>query len=158
MTKHYLALPHLPFQSALLPLNHRRPMLVSKFSARFSLLRKGYPKGNLRTCCFSSASDSSPSPFDISILEGYTQRVPSEVLLVHAVVNDEEDEVLIYKGHSSSLMRATSSDLEDAVLPPSAEIDGIDRMKGPYNPSNPQYIEAGLSWDEFLNFLKLRGL
>ena len=62
------------------------------------------------------------------------------------------------QGHSSSLMRATSADLEEAILPPNAIISKIDRLRGPYNPNMPQYIEEGLSWDQFFNFLESRGL
>lgn len=35
--------------------------------------------------------------FDISRLEQYTEKVPNEVLRVHALVDGEEDQVLIFK-------------------------------------------------------------
>ncbi len=35
--------------------------------------------------------------FDISRLEAYSERAPSEVLRVHAMVDDEEDQVIIFK-------------------------------------------------------------
>lgn len=36
-------------------------------------------------------------PFDISRLEAYTEKMKTEVLRVHAMVDDEEDEVMIFK-------------------------------------------------------------
>jgi len=39
--------------------------------------------------------------FDISRLEKYTERVPNEVLRVHATVDGEEDQVIIFKVKSS---------------------------------------------------------
>lgn len=39
--------------------------------------------------------------FDISRLEAYSERAPSEVLRVHAMVDDEEDQVIIFKIHDS---------------------------------------------------------
>jgi hypothetical protein len=54
-------------------------------------------------------------------------------------------------------MRATSADLEEAVLPPNAIIGKIDRIKGPYNPAKPKYIEEGLSWNQFVSFLVSEG-
>ncbi|KAI5083310.1 hypothetical protein GOP47_0003053 [Adiantum capillus-veneris] len=56
------------------------------------------------------------------------------------------------EGHSSSLMRTTSSNLEDELLPPDAIINGIDRMEGPYNPDTPKFIEK----DEFRQGLCLK--
>ena len=66
-----------------------------------SLSRESYFRKNLVTCCSISTSDSRQQPFDISVLEQYTQRVPSEILLVHAIVDNEEDEVLVYKVSAS---------------------------------------------------------
>ncbi|ESA36247.1 hypothetical protein N836_07860 [Leptolyngbya sp. Heron Island J] len=82
-------------------------------------------------------------------LEQYTLQHPQEVLLVAAEVNGELDEVLIFRGFSSSLMRPTSSDPDVPVLPDSAVITGIDRLLGPYQPEQPNYIERQLSWAEF---------
>eukprot|EP00250_Pteridium_aquilinum_P035431 c9401_g1_i1 orf=156-710(-) len=157
MTMQCRTQPPLPCQPVLLAPGHVCSTFAIKATAHFPF-RKSFSKGNTRTCCFAATSDANTPPFDISILENYTERVPSELLLVHAAVDDEDDEVLIYKGHSSSLMRATPSDLEDVILPPNARIDGIDRMKGPYNPDNPLYIETGLSWEDFLRLSKSRGL
>ncbi|MCT7952458.1 hypothetical protein NG798_21935 [Ancylothrix sp. C2] len=80
-------------------------------------------------------------------LEKYTEKYPKEVLLVTAEINGEEDEIAIFKGFSSSLMRSTAFDPDVPVLPDTAKIISIDRLTGPYNPANPQYIERGLSWE-----------
>ena len=42
--------------------------------------------------------------FDISRLEKYTERVPNEVLRVHATVDGEEDQVIIFKVKSISFL------------------------------------------------------
>lgn len=80
-------------------------------------------------------------------LEQYTAKCPQEVLLVTAEIDRELDEITIFKGFSSSLMRPTAFDPEVPVLPEKAKIIKIDRLKGPFNPRNPQYIERGLTWE-----------
>ena len=82
-------------------------------------------------------------------LEQYTLRHPQEVLLVKAMIGAEADEILVFKGFSSSLMRPTSADPDVAVLPDNAIIQSIDRLQGPYTPDNPQYLEQGLDWPAF---------
>ncbi|CAM6057217.1 unnamed protein product [Sphagnum tenellum] len=96
--------------------------------------------------------------FDISRLEAYSERAPSEVLRVHAMVDDEEDQVIIFKGFSSSLTRATAYDPAEPVLPPTAMVQSIDRIRGPYNPSKLRFIKKGLSWEEFQEILKEQGI
>ena len=91
-------------------------------------------------------------------LEKYTEKYPKEVLLVTAEINGEEDEIAIFKGFSSSLMRSTAFDPDVPVLPDTAKIIRIDRLTGPYNPSNPQYIERGLSWETMQALLLKCGL
>lgn len=86
-------------------------------------------------------------------LEQFTLRQPSLVVLVRAVVEGEADEVLIYRGFSSSLMRPTAADPEVPVLPENAAIETIDVMVGPYNPAAPQYLHQGLSWADMLPML-----
>ncbi|MGB6299369.1 MAG: hypothetical protein WBF90_24755 [Rivularia sp. (in: cyanobacteria)] len=78
-------------------------------------------------------------------LEQYTIKRPQEVLLVRVEVDGEPDEVAIFKGFSSSLMRSTAFDPDVPVIPQQAIIISIDRLKGPFNPESPQYIEQGLS-------------
>lgn len=82
-------------------------------------------------------------------LEQYTLQHPQEVLLIAAEVDGELDEILIFRGFSSSLMRPTASDPDVPVLPDTAIITGIDRLRGPYQPDAPDYIERQLSWTEF---------
>lgn len=91
-------------------------------------------------------------------LEQYSLRCPNEVLMVEAVVEGEPDQVMVFKGFSSSLMRATNYDPDVAVLPVGAEIVAVDRLKGPYQPNNPEYIAQGVSWTEFEALLKSLGL
>jgi hypothetical protein len=81
-------------------------------------------------------------------LEQYTIKRPQEVLLVTAEIAGEPDQVAIFKGFSSSLMRSTASDPDVPVLPEDAKIVAIDRLKSPFNPAMPQYIQPGLTWEE----------
>jgi len=80
-------------------------------------------------------------------LEQYTLKRPQEVLLVRASIGDELDEVAVFKGFSSSLTRATAPDPDVPVLPDTANIIAIDRLRSPYNPAAPQYIQQGLTWE-----------
>ncbi|KAI3700081.1 hypothetical protein L2E82_44697 [Cichorium intybus] len=85
----------------------------------------------------------------ISLLEFYSQIAKDEALLVKAVVDDLEVEVLIFKGFSSSLSSGTSPDPTRSILPARAVIKCIDRVKGPFDPSNIDYIEKGLTIEAF---------
>ena len=80
-------------------------------------------------------------------LELYTIKRPQEVLIVNAEIEGEEDQIAIFKGYSSSLMRPTASDPDVPVLPDDAKIICIDRVSSPYNPASLRYIEQGLSWE-----------
>lgn len=91
-------------------------------------------------------------------LEQYTLRHPQAVLRVLARVDGEADEILIFRGFSSSLVRPTAFDPDVPVLPESAEIDAIDILAGPYNPEQPRYLHQGLSWTEMQVFLEAAGL
>ncbi|MBE9063377.1 hypothetical protein [cf. Phormidesmis sp. LEGE 11477] len=86
-------------------------------------------------------------------LENYTLQHPQEVLVVHAQIEQEPDEIIIFKGFSSSLVRPTNFDPEVPVLPESADITHIDRLKGPYQPQAPQYIEKEIPLEEFISRL-----
>jgi hypothetical protein len=77
-------------------------------------------------------------------LEQYTIKRPQEVLLVNAEVEGEEDQVMVFKGFSSSLMRPTAIDPDVPVLPNDAKVLLVDRLHGPYEPNNPTYIEQGI--------------
>lgn len=80
-------------------------------------------------------------------LEQYTLKRPQEVLLISAEIEGEADEILVFKGFSSSLMRSTAFNPDIPVLPETAKIVECDRLNSPYNPDNPQYIQQGLSLD-----------
>lgn len=82
-------------------------------------------------------------------LEQYTLEHPQEVLRITADVNGEPDEILIFKGFSSSLARPTASDPDIPVLPDSAVNIRIDRLSGPYQPDTSNYLEKHISWEEF---------
>ncbi|KAJ8760521.1 hypothetical protein K2173_015188 [Erythroxylum novogranatense] len=92
---------------------------------------------------------------DLASLELYSQSARGEALVVHADLDDQEVQVLIFKGFSSCLSFATSPDPSKSVLPARAIIKYIDRIRGPLDPSNIEYIEKGISWKTFqvrLNF------
>lgn len=80
-------------------------------------------------------------------LETYTLKRPNEVLLVHTLEADTEDQVLIFKGFSSSLMKPTDFNPDNSIFAPNAEFVAIDRLQSPYLPNNPQYIQRDLTWE-----------
>jgi hypothetical protein len=86
-------------------------------------------------------------------LEQYSLQHPDEVLLVTIAIAGKPDQVAIFKGFSSSLMCPTAFDPDVPVIPEDAVIQHIDRLKSPYNPSNPRYIQRQLSWAEFQSLL-----
>ncbi|HEY9858014.1 MAG TPA: hypothetical protein V6D16_00800 [Candidatus Obscuribacterales bacterium] len=81
-------------------------------------------------------------------LEQYTIKRPQEVLIVHAEIEGEPDEISIFKGFSSSLMRPTAFDPEVPMLPEGAKIIAIDRLKSPYTPQFPVYLAQGITWEQ----------
>ncbi|KAL6187545.1 hypothetical protein ACLB2K_038943 [Fragaria x ananassa] len=85
----------------------------------------------------------------IALLELYSQSVRGEALIVHAMVDDQPVEVLIFKGFSSCLSYRTSPDPSKSILPARAVIESIDRVKGPFDPSNIEYLQKDLSWEVF---------
>ncbi|MEM8503999.1 MAG: hypothetical protein AAF716_12700 [Cyanobacteria bacterium P01_D01_bin.1] len=88
-----------------------------------------------------------------SRLENYTLQHPQEVLIVHAQIEQQADEIVVFRGFSSSLMRPTDFDPEVPVLSENAKIIHIDRLKGPYQPQSPQYIEKEIPLEEFVSRL-----
>ncbi|CAI9755228.1 unnamed protein product [Fraxinus pennsylvanica] len=94
---------------------------------------------------------------EIGLLETYTQYMKDEVLLVKAMVDGEEAEVLVFKGFSSCLSYKTSADTSRSVIPARAVIKTIDRIKGPFDPSNIQFIEKGLTLEAFKSRLRSDG-
>jgi hypothetical protein len=91
-------------------------------------------------------------------LEQYTIKRPQEVLIVTAEIDGEEDQIAIFKGFSSSLMRPTAFDPDVPVLPPEAKIITIDRVASPYNPDAPRYIQQGLAWETMQQLLSEAGV
>jgi hypothetical protein len=90
-------------------------------------------------------------------LETYSSNNPQEVLLVKLKIaneidselDGELDEVMIFRGLSSSLMRSTAFDPDVPVISDQAEILTIDRLKAPYKPNHPNYIQQAITWQEF---------
>lgn len=91
-------------------------------------------------------------------LEQYTVKRPKEVLIVQAEIDGELDEIAIFKGFSSSLMRPTAFDPDVPVLPETAKIVRIDRVSSPYNPDSPRYLQQGISWDIMQSLLSDLGI
>ncbi|MEK0181595.1 MAG: hypothetical protein EAZ78_08030 [Oscillatoriales cyanobacterium] len=91
-------------------------------------------------------------------LEQYTVKRPQEVLIVKVESEGEFDEISIFKGFSSSLVRSTAFDPDIPVLPDGAKIISVDRLAGPYNPNNPRYLQQGLSWETMQSLLWELGL
>ena len=91
-------------------------------------------------------------------LEQYTLKYPQEVLLLEVETEGERDQILIFKGFSSSLTGATAYDPDVPVLAENAAIISIDRAQSPYSPDNPQYIEQGLSWETMEERLTALGI
>lgn len=77
---------------------------------------------------------------------------------MQAMVDGELDQVVVFKGFSSSLVRPTAFDPEVPTLPPQAVVTQIDRLEGPYQPASPHYIEQGLSLEAFMSRLTAAGL
>ncbi|KAI3889628.1 hypothetical protein MKX03_007650 [Papaver bracteatum] len=86
---------------------------------------------------------------ELSLLESYSESKRNEALLVTAMVDGQEEEVLIFKGFSSCLSYSTSPDPSRSILPERAVIQSIDIIKGPFDPSNIEYIEKGLTLEIF---------
>ncbi|MBD1914022.1 MULTISPECIES: hypothetical protein [unclassified Leptolyngbya] len=87
-------------------------------------------------------------------LEKYTIKHPDEVLLVTVTIKGEMDQIAIFRGFSSSLMRPTAFDPDIPVLPDDSEIVSIDRLAAPYNPENPRYLEQGITWATMESYLQ----
>ncbi|URR34498.1 hypothetical protein NBE99_07510 [Thermosynechococcus sp. HN-54] len=85
----------------------------------------------------------------LALLEAYSRAHPQEVLLVEAQVGEREEVMLIFKGVSSSLTGATVPDADVPLLPEEALIVAVDRLRSPYTPSAPVYLERGIAWEDF---------
>lgn len=91
-------------------------------------------------------------------LEEYTIKRPQEVLLVTIEIEGEIDYIVIFKGFSSSLIQPTNPDPDIPIISNEAVIISIDRVKSPYNPSQPNYIQQGLNLEQMESLLKEVGL
>ena len=87
-------------------------------------------------------------------LEQYTLKHPQEILLVSAEIEGEADQITVFKGFSSSLMRPTAFDPDVPMLPETAKILTIDRLQAPYRPDAPAYIQQGLTLSEMQRLLE----
>ncbi|MEI6442140.1 MAG: hypothetical protein WCO29_03150 [Nostocales cyanobacterium ELA583] len=81
-------------------------------------------------------------------LEQYTVKKSQEVLIVTVEIDDEPDQIAVFKGFSSSLMRPTAYNPDVPVLPDTATIITIDRIASPYNPDAPRYLQQNISWED----------
>lgn len=91
-------------------------------------------------------------------LEQYTIKRPQEVLLVEVEIAGETDQIIVFKGFSSSLMNPTAFDPDVPILSEDATIISIDRLASPYNPDAPYYIQQGLSKEQMEALLTEIGL
>jgi hypothetical protein len=88
-------------------------------------------------------------------LEQYTLKRRQEVLMVHLeTATGEADTVMIFAGFSSSLVMPTAFDPDVPIMATDSTIKSIDRLVSPYNPTNPQYLESGLSLPEMIKLLE----
>lgn len=86
---------------------------------------------------------------EMAMLEIYSQSCREEALIVTAIVDDEEVEVVIFKGVSACLSGETAVDPARSVLPERAVITKIDRVRGPFDPSQIHYIQKDISFQAF---------
>ena len=91
-------------------------------------------------------------------LEQYTLKCKQEVLLIAAQIDGEPEQVMVFKGFSSSLTRQTAFDPDVPVLPENAVIVQIDRLQSPYLPDQPHPIQTGLTWEEMRSRLDELGV
>lgn len=87
-------------------------------------------------------------------LEQYTIKHPEFVLIVNTEVKGQREQILIYKGFSSSLTGQTAFDPDIPVISPDANIISIDRLASPYQPDSPQYIQTYRNFEEFEELLE----
>ncbi|MDE5067820.1 MAG: hypothetical protein O4752_01145 [Trichodesmium sp. St4_bin8_1] len=91
-------------------------------------------------------------------LEQYTIKRPNQVLIVKIVIDEQLDELAIFKGFSSSLMGPTAFNPDVPVLPETARIVSVDLVASPYNPKAPIYIQQGLTREQIQSLLIEVGL
>jgi hypothetical protein len=74
------------------------------------------------------------------------------------MVEGEIDQVAIFRGFSSSLVRSTAFDPDLPMLAENAVIQSIDRLQSPYDPNHPRYIQQGLTWETIQPLLESVGV
>jgi hypothetical protein len=91
-------------------------------------------------------------------LEQYTIKKSQEVLIINVEIDGEPDQIAVFKGFSSSLMRPTAYDPDVPVLPDTATIITIDRIASPYNPDSLHYLQQDISWEDMQVVLSKMGI
>ncbi|MEN9222492.1 MAG: hypothetical protein Q6M04_08650 [Thermostichus sp. BF3_bins_97] len=91
-------------------------------------------------------------------LERYSQAHPEEVLQVQLEGEEGSDLVLIYRGFSSSLMRATPSNPDEAVIAPTARFVRLERLTAPYHPSQSKTLATYGQWSELKAWFEQVGI
>ena len=86
-------------------------------------------------------------------LEQYTLQHPQEVLIVTIEVEENQEQIVVYKGFASSLTSQTAFDPDIPVIPVDAKIINIDRLEAPYRPDTPRYLQQGLTWEQMEKLL-----
>mgnify|MGYP005849023575 CR=1 FL=1 len=86
-------------------------------------------------------------------LEQYTLLHSKEVLIVTIEVDQIPEQIVIYKGFSSSLTSQTAFDPDIPVIPVDARIINIDSLEAPYQPDAPRYLQRGLTWEQMQELL-----
>jgi hypothetical protein len=94
----------------------------------------------------------------IQRLERYSQTHHGEVLLVDALVDGEADELMIFRGFSSSLTRPTDPDPDVPLLGAGDRIERVRRFRAPYRPAAPQPLAPACDWAEMERYLDGLGL
>jgi hypothetical protein len=86
------------------------------------------------------------------ILVKYSLNHPTEALRVLALLakEQEEDELLYFRGEVSSLRRSTPPDPAIPLLSPEDQITRIDRWEAPFNPESPTVLEENISLESLL--------
>jgi hypothetical protein len=93
----------------------------------------------------------------IKRLEQYTLRHPQEVLVITVQQQADVNEVMIFRGFSSSLSHPTAFDPDIPIISETDEIIRCDRVRSPYSPDNPQYLAQDLSWQQMQDWLTQSG-
>lgn len=91
-------------------------------------------------------------------LERYSQEHPQEVLRVQLEGEEGSDLVLIYRGFSSSLMRSTPHNPDEAVISPTARFVQLERLTAPYHPNQSKTLATYRQWSDLQAWLAEAGI